>query len=425
MIGIETANRNPIRFFPRRNSAIPPLLRYSDRWVAWRYAPNRSNPARPKKIPVNPKTGDEADVTRPESWGSLSAARSMLRAKDLDGIGFVLGDGFAGIDLDGIADPQTGEIDPWGESILNRLNSYTEISPSRTGIKVFVLGELAVGLKHRYSESADVHIELYDGKRFFTVTGNVVEGFSASLEDRSSELLELHRALETADQIKRSSAPRSRRSRWDQSAIVAEDAEIIQRATTARNGAKFSRLWSGDWSGYRSRSEADFALAAILGFWCGPDVARIRGLMGQSSLNRPKWNRADYLPRTIQSALETVPLFYSQRIPQHCVLKSGTPLPLAWKLASEESIPEQATVFDNANVRTLAALCFHLQRLKGSDFGIDRRKAGELLGVSHNTANKYFHALIQQGFIQETKKGTYASRKLSVYRCPSAIGGKS
>ena len=60
-----------------------------------------------------------------------------------------------------------------------------------------------------------------------------------------------------------------------------------------------------------SRSEADFALAGSLAFWCGPDPERIERLMRQSGLTRPKWERGGYLARTIANALKDRTEFYS------------------------------------------------------------------------------------------------------------------
>src|SRR5438046_40254 len=42
------------------------------------------------------------------------------------------------------------------------------------------------------------------------------------------------------------------------------EAEILDKARSARSGPKFIRLWSGDISGYDSHSEADLALCRML-----------------------------------------------------------------------------------------------------------------------------------------------------------------
>jgi primase-polymerase (primpol)-like protein len=92
------------------------------------------------------------------------------------GIGFVLtpDDPFAGIDLDHCRDPETGEIEPWASEIVDRFQSYTEISPSGAGIRIFIRGTLPAGKgRHRG------RVEVYDRGRFLTVTGQRLEGSRA------------------------------------------------------------------------------------------------------------------------------------------------------------------------------------------------------------------------------------------------------
>src|SRR4051794_3325617 len=48
---------------------------------------------------------------------------------------------------------------------------------------------------------------------------------------------------------------------------------------------------------------ADLALVRALAFWTGGDPDRIDSLFRQSALMRPKWDRADYRDRTIETAL--------------------------------------------------------------------------------------------------------------------------
>jgi hypothetical protein len=42
-----------------------------------------------------------------------------------------------GVDLDSCRNPETGEIDPWVQDVIDRFKTYTEISPSQTGVKLF------------------------------------------------------------------------------------------------------------------------------------------------------------------------------------------------------------------------------------------------------------------------------------------------
>ena len=81
------------------------------------------------------------------------------------------------------------------------------------------------------------------------------------------------------------------------------DDEVLVKAREAGNGAKFERLYSGDWSGdYPSQSEADLALLNHLAFWCNRDAEQMARLFSLSSLASEKWQkRPDYRNRTIVS----------------------------------------------------------------------------------------------------------------------------
>ena len=72
-------------------------------------------------------------------------------------------------------------------------------------------------------------------------------------------------------------------------------AEIIRRASRARNGRKFIRLWRGSTIDTENdHSAADLALCRLLAFWCGPRHNRIGNLFRQSRLYRSKWDEAHY-----------------------------------------------------------------------------------------------------------------------------------
>jgi putative DNA primase/helicase len=424
-----------------REALIPAALRAMDRWVGWRYGRKGDRP-KPPKIPINPRNGRRASVTNPGTWGRFIDAVGIRRALGLEGLGFVLGDGIAGADLDGVLDAVSGEMHPWADDILQELGTYSEISPSGTGVKAFLRGRLVEGLKHRYGTNP--HIELYDCRRFFTVTALRLPGFPVSVEDRQEALLRLHRRLhESAQHVRRVTARHADAVAGGLGAALS-DAELLAKAGAARNGEKFARLWRGDDSGYRSPSEADCALAGLLLFWTGGDVERTADLMRRSGLMREKYDRPDYLPRTIRRALRGTPLFYqggadiplrgarasaghspsADKNTQPCdyVFKNdNTPLDWAWAMATSSPLPTAIPSFDNHRVRLLAAVCYYLQRRKcGEPFGISTRQAADRLGVSQAAAVKYFRRLKDAGFIEEHARGTYLSRKATQYVCPAA-----
>ncbi len=85
--------------------------------------------------------------------------------------------------------------------------------------------------------------------------------------------------------------------------VSASDAELLTRASAAKNGELFNLLWSGNWQPrYGSQSEADLALCGLLAFWCNGDVERVDSLFRRSGLYRPKWERTDYRQWTLTRA---------------------------------------------------------------------------------------------------------------------------
>jgi putative DNA primase/helicase len=108
-----------------------------------------------------------------------------------------LGDGLSliGIDLDTCRNSD-GIFEPWAQEVIERFDSYTEVSPSGTGAKVFcqisaeALAEVraAAGLtidgrefKRANGKDHPPAIEVYVGRRYFTVTGERLDAVPAEL----------------------------------------------------------------------------------------------------------------------------------------------------------------------------------------------------------------------------------------------------
>src|SRR5690242_19583004 len=104
-----------------------------DRWVAWRYESGGEKP------PYDSRIWRPASVTDPAAWESFDEALAFSRRRGMAGVGFVFaeGDPYSGVDLDDCRVPLTGAIQGWAEEIVREQGSYTEVSPSGTGLKVF------------------------------------------------------------------------------------------------------------------------------------------------------------------------------------------------------------------------------------------------------------------------------------------------
>jgi hypothetical protein len=92
-----------------------------------------------------------------------------------------------------------------------------------------------------------------------------------------------------------------------------EDEELLEKAWLSGNGHKFTKLFDkGNFKDYKSQSEADLALCAMLAFWTGRDADRIARLFRHSSLWREKWERHDYRANTISKAIEQCAAIYGE-----------------------------------------------------------------------------------------------------------------
>lgn len=284
--------------------AVPTAVKAQPQWLCWR-EDYRSGQDKPAKVPIDAATRDYASVADPETWTTFQEAYTSYRAYDeLTGIGFVFtrDDPYVGIDLDDCRDPDTGKLDDWTRDIVQRLDSYTEASPSGTGVHVLVRGDCPTG-KCRKGD-----VELYDRDRYFTVTGRHLSLTPPMVNERTEMLAGVH-ADYVADEP--GAGEREVADGGDPGDATLADADLLEYALNASNGEKFERLWRGDTSGYKSHSEADQALCNLLAFWTGGNRQQIARLFSKSGLVREKWrDRADYRERTIQTAISDCPAYY-------------------------------------------------------------------------------------------------------------------
>ena len=281
-------------------------------WLCWR---SEDRDGKPTKIPYSPLTGQRASSTTPGTWAGYEEAVRACEEHEYGGIGFVFTseDDLCGVDLDSCLDPDTGEIEPWAWMIIEELDSYTEISPSGTGVHVLVRATLLEGRNRKG------RFETYDRDRYFTVTGKHLAGTPQTIERRQEELGGVVRRMFGEQSANGHTNPVAAPDRLDNGL---SDDEVVRKALSAANGERFSRLWSGDTSGYDSHSEADLALCGMLAFWTGGDAARIDTLFRQSGLYRKKWERKDYRDGTITEALSGKTEFYDA--PRAVKLADGT-----------------------------------------------------------------------------------------------------
>lgn len=180
------SNSNPM---PKAAGASLPLASLDDqaRWLLWQH---RERAGGLTKVPLRPD-GELASATNPQDWFKRAACEAVKSHLAAAGIGIVLGplpDGtcLVGIDLDNCR--RDGTLTPWAQEIVNRLATYTEVSPSGTGVKLLSIlpqeefAPLRAHLGERDGRkwsagSRSGHppaIELYLKGRYFTFTGDSI-----------------------------------------------------------------------------------------------------------------------------------------------------------------------------------------------------------------------------------------------------------
>lgn len=243
------------------------------------------------KVPINVITGAKASATAPETWASFARTLESCNRGQVDGIGFVFTreDPYIGVDVDKCRDAETGIITPWAWAIIERFQTYSETSPSGTGIHIIGKGTLPPGRRRTG------HIETYDRDRYFTVTGDVIPGFER-IADGGDTLTTWYAETFPAQAATATQPPPV--------PVHLDDDAIIERARSAANGAKFETLWRGDTGGHGDDdSAADLALLSLLSFW-SQDPVQLDRLFRRSGLFREKWGRQDYRERTLERALD-------------------------------------------------------------------------------------------------------------------------
>ncbi len=272
-------------------------LRQLKQWVAWEYR-TRSSSKKPQKVPIDPHTWGDASTTDPSTWGTYDEAISAasLDENGFPRIGFVFTseDEYCGIDFDNCIDPETAEVEPGVAEIVELLDSYTEISPSGEGLKVWV----------RASKSGDRcrtgNIEIYDSGRFFTFTNR--QYGEKGIESRQDELEELYSRL--FGEPKEEFQVESR----DGQGYTGDDQQLLLKMRNSGNYELFRRLYDvGSCQGFKSQSEADMSLLGMLAYWTGRDAERMESLFVRSSLARTLDRKSDkdgYLERSISVAIK-------------------------------------------------------------------------------------------------------------------------
>jgi putative DNA primase/helicase len=257
---------------------IPKELTEKSRWLLWQWELRSDGKGGLKKTkPPYQLNGKKAKVNDPETWTTFEKAlaayeesKSKSEKSRYGGIGFVLSDDddIIAWDLDHCINYQNAIIEPWAEAIINQLNSYTEITPSGEGLRIFVKGDLPEGRRKKGP------IECYKNFRFITVTGNLYLNYPTIIGPNNLETYETFLNNKTEKNLK----------------------EEIKKERKEKKKTQLDLLQEGLWkeAGYPSQSEADLAFCRWLAEEENGNRERIDQRFRESKLYRDKWVTSHY-----------------------------------------------------------------------------------------------------------------------------------
>lgn len=280
---------------------VPDLLKQYRHWVCWRY---EIVEGRETKVPYRCQARPQKAATdNPDTWSDFETA--VEYAAFHSGIGFVITPdlGLVGADIDNCI--EDGKPNAFAQNLICSFDTFTEVSPSGRGYRLWMQGTLPPGGRRKDS------FEIYNSGRYLTVTGNLVDGMPKTIEARQEQIEKvLAEIFPPKPQKERKPARPIAEMDWT-------DQDLLDKAFGASNGVQVQALWNGDNSGYASASEADAALACHLAFYCGPNGQdRANNLFRQSGRMRDKWDEkhrsdgATYGEITIEGAFAQTTEYY-------------------------------------------------------------------------------------------------------------------
>jgi putative DNA primase/helicase len=276
----------------RFHSGVLAELQPLRQWVVWK---GELEDGKRKKVPYNPHYRNaRASVKIPKSWGSLEDALTALQSGNFSGIGFMLTPPLVFLDLDHSFERSTQTItDPKAQAIVRELNSYTEVSPSGTGLHILSFGNLP-------GKGIHTEIEMYGQERFTTITTDHLAGTPFTIERRQEALDSLYQ---------RYAPPVAHEIIQNTRGGVGSGHSLTELPPEAAQDALLQQLLQGDITGYPSQSSADFVLITKLLHWTGDDKALTRQLFLSSPLGKRekaqrKTGETTYVDMTIQNVIK-------------------------------------------------------------------------------------------------------------------------
>lgn len=333
-------------------------------FVVYQISPSQTRPGKNDKIPIHPEHKTRLKWGDPQNWttsdNAIAWAKYLNASEQTNvyGVGFIFTeqDPFFFLDIDNCLEPCGTK---WSDLAMSLIGTFPgaaiEVSSSGRGLHIIASGNIHQGLG---CKNEKLGIELYSQGRFVALTGMHANGDAATNHTTALGSPQIHAYFSTGTSQNEDSyiwedrwetqIKKGREPTWNGSE---DDAVLFNRMIASKSsgsifGGKinFEQLWNADVEALMrsypdkdgrpyNESSADAALAQHLAFWTGNDCDRMLRIMKQSKLYREKWERPDYLPRTILSACAKQKEWLCDRsqiiLPQD-VPATVTPVPLGF-----------------------------------------------------------------------------------------------
>lgn len=270
---------------------IPDKLKTQALWCVWKQG----------KIPCNPRTGKNAQSNIPETFSDFETACNALEKGQYEGLGINIHNGFSAIDIDHCIG-EKGELSDMAKDIITKMGSYTETSPSGTGIHIiFTMHDFLFDKEAYYINNQKIGLEVYIAgatKKFITITGNAIN--DNGIADNPPALQEI---LE-----KYMMKPQSPISNFNSKSIPI-NSELDYLQIGLKKDKKLIDYWNGN-RPLKSESENDMGFIAKLLYWTNGNVDEAISAFRSSPYanqkdptHQKKMNRHDYLPVLAKRAM--------------------------------------------------------------------------------------------------------------------------
>lgn len=269
------------------------------RWVTWKYETDKKG--KKTKVPYDIKN-KKADSTDLSTWNTYD---EVLNASDKIGIVFTGDKNLLGIDIDHCLKGNNIEHEEKEKivSFLIEADTYTEISPSKTGLHLFL----------KLTSSFDPLVkkkkpfEFYTVGRFFTVTNNSYK------EEKEIRTITKEEAINLLSILGYPWGKGEINNQESSDKEMLDDVTVLKKMFSAKNAGKIKSLYGGNTSFYKDDiSSADMALCSSLAFWTGRNANQMERIWLASPLGQREktQNRKDYRDRTINACIKSCKEIY-------------------------------------------------------------------------------------------------------------------